>query len=60
MTATDQLLFQGADWDFRTLQRICVNSVSAGLIAEDVRSLIGAAESCIGEPCRLAGKLVTC
>jgi spore cortex formation protein SpoVR/YcgB (stage V sporulation) len=23
MTATDQLLFQGADWDFRTLQRIC-------------------------------------
>ena len=22
MTATDQLLFQGADWDFRTLQRI--------------------------------------
>ena len=21
MTATDQLLFQGADWDFRTLQR---------------------------------------
>ena len=23
MTATDQLLFQGADWDFRTLQKIC-------------------------------------
>src|SRR5881392_3432779 len=23
MTATDQLLFDGADWDFRTLQRIC-------------------------------------
>src|SRR6476469_4379927 len=23
MTATGQLLFQGADWDFRTLQRIC-------------------------------------
>src|SRR6266571_1746874 len=23
MTATDQLLFEGADWDFRTLQRIC-------------------------------------
>jgi stage V sporulation protein R len=23
MTATDQLLFQGADWDFQTLQRIC-------------------------------------
>jgi stage V sporulation protein R len=23
MTATDQLLFEGADWDFRTLQRVC-------------------------------------
>src|SRR4249920_232464 len=23
MTASDQLLFPGADWDFRTLQRIC-------------------------------------
>src|SRR5512133_2153067 len=23
MTAADQLLFEGADWDFRTLQRIC-------------------------------------
>jgi stage V sporulation protein R len=23
MTTTDQLLFEGADWDFRTLQRIC-------------------------------------
>src|SRR6266545_3164560 len=23
MTATDQLLFEGADWDFRMLQRIC-------------------------------------
>src|SRR6266540_2117088 len=23
MTATDELLFEGADWDFRMLQRIC-------------------------------------
>ena len=23
MGATDQLLFQGADWDFQTLQRNC-------------------------------------